>query len=236
MFCQGCERADSETNIVIDIAEGASLDFCSVRKCAAGGRTVSAIEAILASASTLRLTDCRLGGGEISSSVYAELAGEGAEFDMKSLFFGSGEDRLDLDYRVGHFASRATSRIITKGVLGDGCRARYLARTDIAPGLEGSSGDERIDALMLSRNARLDCSPELTIDSNDVRCSHGMSVSGLDESRLFYLMSRGIDRVGAMQAAAKGFMSPVLESLADSTLKKSADGLLSARLRCALNK
>jgi hypothetical protein len=45
--CKGCEKADSDTRIVINIGDSAALEFHSVWKCAAGGRSKSAVEAVL---------------------------------------------------------------------------------------------------------------------------------------------------------------------------------------------
>jgi Fe-S cluster assembly protein SufD len=233
-LCKGCERPDTDTKVEIDVGEGAKLDFHSVRKCAAGGRSRSVVQAKLAKDARLNVIDGRLGGGDIASSISVELRGTGAETELRTLFFGSGSDRLDLDYRIRHFARATTSRIITKGALADRSRARYRGLIAMESGLSGCSGREKADALLLSRDARLDCAPELLIGSDDVRCGHGMSVSGLDERRLFYLMSRGLNRTSAMEATAKGFMDPVMCGIADAGLRQATDGLLSSRLRCAL--
>ncbi len=233
-LCQGCERADTDTGVILDIGEGSRVDFHSVRKCAAGGRTASAVEAVVGGDASLRIVDCRLGGGNISSAIHLEAVGAGAKIDLRSLFFGAGGDRLELDYGIRHFASGTTSRIITRGVLGEGARAACRVKTDIGEGLGKVSGHEQADALLLSRDARFECAPELEIDSNDVRCGHGMTVSGLDAERLFYLMSRGLGRVTAMEAAARGFLEPVLVGISDGDLRSVTEDLLSARLRCAI--
>ncbi|MEA3249527.1 MAG: SufD family Fe-S cluster assembly protein [Patescibacteria group bacterium] len=233
-LCKGCERADIDTEIDIILGEGAVLHFHSVRKCAAGGRSQSVVRAALEKDARLDMIDGRLGGGDISSRVSVELRGEGAKTELRTLFFGSGSDNLDLDYRVGHFARATKSRIITKGALADRSRARYRGLITTGRDLTGCSGQENADTLLLSRDARLDCAPELRVGSEDVRCGHGMSVSGLDERRLFYLMSRGLNRVSAMEATAKGFVDPIMSGIADDDLRQVTEELLSSRLRCAL--
>lgn len=67
--------------------------------------------------------------------------------------------------------------------------------------------------LLLSERGRVDTKPELEIVADDVRCTHGATVSRLQENELFYLQSRGI---GADQAAGlllRGFCQDVIDGL-----------------------
>tara|TARA_Y100001968_G_scaffold329451_1_gene378819 strand:- start:2635 stop:3873 length:1239 start_codon:yes stop_codon:yes gene_type:complete len=67
--------------------------------------------------------------------------------------------------------------------------------------------------LILSKRAKIDTKPELEIIADDVRCTHGATVSQLQEEELFYLKSRGIDAKKANALLLEGFYLEVLESL-----------------------
>ncbi|MEZ4815893.1 MAG: SufD family Fe-S cluster assembly protein [Bdellovibrionota bacterium] len=67
--------------------------------------------------------------------------------------------------------------------------------------------------LMLSEKARIYTLPKLEISTDDVKCSHGASVSSLDESQLFYLQSRGIDKESGEKMLVEAFTQPVLQHL-----------------------
>ena len=43
-----------------------------------------------------------------------------------------------------------------------------------------------------------------------MRCSHGATVGTVQEEQIFYLMSRGIDRVEAEKLIVGGFFEPVI--------------------------
>ena len=45
------------------------------------------------------------------------------------------------------------------------------------------------------------------------RCSHGATVSSVDEEQLYYMMSRGLTREDATQAIVEGFFRQGLERL-----------------------
>ena len=77
-------------------------------------------------------------------------------------------------------------------------------------------GAQRTDAyqtnrnLLLSRKARADSLPNLEIEADDVKCSHGATVGELDAEAKFYLMSRGLDRITAERLVVLGFLGEVL--------------------------
>ena len=67
--------------------------------------------------------------------------------------------------------------------------------------------------LLLSKKARADSLPKLEIEANDLRCTHGATVSQVDEDQVFYLMSRGIPRADAVRLIVEGFFQPSLDRL-----------------------
>ena len=53
--------------------------------------------------------------------------------------------------------------------------------------------------------------PQLFIDADDVKCSHGSTTGDVDKEALFYLMSRGVDQKQSRQMVLKAFVSEILE-------------------------
>ncbi|MCP9772666.1 Fe-S cluster assembly protein SufD [Synechococcus sp. Tobar12-5m-g] len=67
--------------------------------------------------------------------------------------------------------------------------------------------------LLLSDQARIDTKPQLEIVADEVRCTHGATVSRLQADQLFYLQSRGIDAATAARLLKRGFCQEVLGKL-----------------------
>ena len=65
----------------------------------------------------------------------------------------------------------------------------------------------------MSEEARANSLPNLEIEADDVRCSHGATVGQLDSEALFYLLSRGLSRVQAERLVVLGFLGDVLARL-----------------------
>tara|TARA_Y100001968_G_scaffold224025_1_gene206658 strand:+ start:180 stop:1421 length:1242 start_codon:yes stop_codon:yes gene_type:complete len=73
--------------------------------------------------------------------------------------------------------------------------------------------------LLLSKRARIDTKPELEIVADDVRCTHGATVSQLQDEELFYLRSRGIDNDHANSLLLKGYFDEIFSCFHKSAKK-----------------
>ena len=75
--------------------------------------------------------------------------------------------------------------------------------------------------LLLSSKARVDTKPELQITADNVKCSHGATVSQLQADEIFYLRSRGLSEDDARQLLIDAFVSEIIERIpADLTRKR----------------
>ena len=65
--------------------------------------------------------------------------------------------------------------------------------------------------MLLERTARSVTIPSLEIDQPDCRrAMHSSSVGPIDETQIFYLMSRGLSEEEARKAIVMGFLDPVV--------------------------
>ena len=65
--------------------------------------------------------------------------------------------------------------------------------------------------LLLSNDAVINTKPQLVIDADDVKCSHGATVGQMDEDALFYLRARGIEEKEARQMLMFAFAHEIIE-------------------------
>lgn len=160
------------------------------------------------------------------SHVVTDLAGRGASVRQRTMFIGGGRDRFDLSAFVRHGAEATVSDIAARGVLLGSARANWRGLIRIPPGLKGCQGSEKSDILLLSPGAEIGSQPEVEVDSEDVRCHHASTVGRLDREKLFYLMSRGLDRPQAARQMTEGFLSPVMSALSGSDLEETVRCLI----------
>ncbi|GIU68831.1 MAG: hypothetical protein KatS3mg002_0067 [Candidatus Woesearchaeota archaeon] len=111
------------------------------------------------------------------------------------------------------------------------CRAALINSKVILRGLVyigsnafNSNGYQKNDLLVLDENSRAISIPDLKINNNEVRCTHGSSVSKIDKEKVFYLQSRGLSISDSEKLLVKGFYekitSEVPNGLRDAVLKE----------------
>ncbi|MCK5447467.1 MAG: SufD family Fe-S cluster assembly protein, partial [Gemmatimonadetes bacterium] len=73
--------------------------------------------------------------------------------------------------------------------------------------------------------------PSLEIRADDVRCSHGATVGQVDDTMLFYLMSRGLDREQAEHLLVFGFFDEVLARVPGEGVRSRIRESIEAKIR-----
>ncbi len=74
--------------------------------------------------------------------------------------------------------------------------------------------------LLLTEGTIANSKPGLEILADDVKASHGATVSQLDEDQLFYLKTRGLSHAVATQMLVLGFCKDVVDKIGCDDLQK----------------
>ncbi len=132
---------------------------------------------------------------------------------LSGLYFTHGKQHLDLDTQQNHHALRTTSDLLFKGALRGHSRTVWQGMILVDPGAQQTDGFQANRNLLLDRDSRADSIPGLEIKADDVRCTHAATVGMIDETELFYLLSRGIPRSEAVKMVVQGFFDPVMQRI-----------------------
>jgi Fe-S cluster assembly protein SufD len=136
-----------------------------------------------------------------------------SDFELYVANIGSGSSTNELVTKVNHIGERGRSRQIVRSVLGDKAVGSYLGKVEVARGAQQTDGEQSVKAMLLDRGATANCKPELEIYADDVKCAHGASVGELDDTQLFYAMSRGLDPASARALLLEGFVMGLWDSV-----------------------
>ncbi len=102
---------------------------------------------------------------------------------------------------------------LNKSVICDSSHSIFMGKIDVPQIAQRTNASQLSRNLLLSKNARIDTKPELTIVADDVKCSHGATVTELQEEELFYMRSRGIKSTDATRLLLKGYCEEILNGL-----------------------
>jgi len=139
--------------------------------------------------------------------------GTGSHYSFDGVYLARGKEHIDIHSCVDHAKPHGTTDERFRGIIDDHARAVFNGRIHIHKDAQKTSADLSNRNLLLSRNAEVDTKPELEIWADDVTCSHGATVSQIDERSLYYLQSRGISRREAEVLLGFGFVNELLSSI-----------------------
>jgi Fe-S cluster assembly protein SufD len=142
------------------------------------------------------------------------LLGAGADARLDGLYLAGGTQHFDHHTTVDHSVPDATSDQVYKGVLNGESRAVFNGKVLVRRDAQRTRAFQLNRNLLLSGDAEIDTKPELRIDADDVKCSHGAAIAQLDADHIFYLQSRGLKREEAERLLTIGFADDVLDRLA----------------------
>jgi Fe-S cluster assembly scaffold protein SufB len=145
------------------------------------------------------------------SIFHTYLEEEGAKGYTYGMFLQSDTSQTDIYSATYHLAPHTMSDAVSKGVLQEGAKAVHRSLVHIAPAAYDCEGYERQDTLLLSDSAQINAIPNLEINNNQVKCSHGATTTYIDDEKLFYFLSRGLDRKTAEELFVSGHIAPVIE-------------------------
>ena len=210
--------------------EGSQVGWVTWQDWGAGVRHLSNVKARLEANAKLNTLLVTLGGDFSRTWKECELVGEGAESIMLGLYFAHKEQHFEHWTVQDHVAPHTRSDLLYKGALDDSGRTVYYGTIKVRPDARGTDAYQANRNLALSRKAKADTNPQLEIETNDVRCTHGATVGQVDHDHLYYLMSRGIERADAEKLLIFGFFNEVLDRVEWSGMHELLAGAILGKL------
>ena len=216
--------------ICIIVKENAQIEYKTIQNVSKSTYHFSQRKASVARKGIIHWIDCYIGGKLTQAKTKTFLDGEGAETKSFGITFGDQTQCFDINYETTHKASKTNSNMLTKVVLNDKAKIVYRGLIKIAPLAIGCEGYQKDDTILLSENAHADSVPNLEIANNDVKCSHGATISQIDEEKLFYMKSRGLDEKTSKKMIVEGFFDPIIIKIEDEALQDEIKNKISERL------
>jgi len=198
----------------VRLAQGASLNFAAQQDF--GHNTLAFVNrhAALEKDAQLNWALASVGAAIHKSRIDNQLIGRGSAVRQVEIGFGGGRQLFDATSYTRHIGADTTGDLLSKGVFLDRARGYYKGMISIERTATGTDSFLGEFAMLMSKQARSVTIPSLEIDQPNVRrASHASSVGPIDESQVFYLMSRGLPREIARKFIVLGFLEPVVSRI-----------------------
>ena len=210
------------TNAVVEITLGRDALLTHQRSQAESARAfhLTGLYLSLGTASRYQGINVGLGATWARTDLIVRFAGEHAECDLQGLYLAGDGQLMDFHLDVEHQLPQCTSRENFKGILYGKGRAVFDGLVRVARDAQKTDAAMTNRNLLLCEGAEVDTKPQLQINADDVKCSHGTTVGRIDPEQLFYLRSRGISAARARRLLCLGFAGEILDSLVPEALRE----------------
>ncbi len=218
--------------IEIIAKESAKVDFISLQNLSKETFNFTSRKAIAEKDAVINWFDYCLGSKFSKVATTASLEGQGASSQNLGIFLGDETQAYDINNTTIHNSAFTKCDMLTKGVLKDKAKAIYRGLIKINPQAHNSQGYQKEDTLLIGEDAEADAVPILEIHNDNVKCKHGTTIGQLDQEKLFYMTSRGLDEETAKAKIIEGFFELMMSKLPEDFVNLSFREIIAERLKC----
>ncbi len=154
------------------------------------------------------------------SSITIEQNGKECRSEIYGMGLLHDSQQAHVRTRVIHNVGGGYSSQVIKFVLDDKSKGSFCGELKIQPNAQQTEAYQTNRNILLSRQAEMLTEPQLEIYADDVKASHGATTGQLDESALFYMQQRCIDRDTASKLLLQAFFEEVLCTLSNESVRE----------------
>ncbi len=228
----GVNKVKAPAEIVeefMEVADGETKKFSEINLSEVP--VAKKIKIVVGKSGRMELTAVDLGKADYSAEIEIELAGDDSSADLQAAYFGDGKRNLDFNYIIRHKGKRTDAVMNVRGALNQNCNKIFRGTLDFQKGCKESVGRELEEVIILSDGTRNRSVPLMLSGEDDVDGHHAVSVGRLDEEKIFYLMSRGLDKAESEKLIIRAAFNPVIEKIEDENIKAEIENRIEERLR-----
>ncbi len=167
-------------------------------------------------------------GGKISRhtpEVYQD--GEQTETNLNGLTVAKDEQTSDTHSVISLNHPHGTTDQLHKCIVSDRAHSVFNGKVFVPKPAQLTNASQLNRNLLLSPKARVDTKPELQITADNVKCSHGATVSQLEADEIFYLRSRGLTEQDAKQLLIDAFVAEIIDRIPVKSVRENIQSAIS---------
>lgn len=205
------------------LEEGASLRLSAVQRMGGDSFFFHDIGGWGEDRSSLSLAKLDLGAKTVYEGLNHMQAGQACTFSAELGYLGLRGSKTDINYNDVFRGRRAEGKMLFKGALLGGAEKTFRGTIDFRRAATGCNGDEQEDVILLGDDVVNKTIPLILGEEEDVEGRHASSIGSLSDDMLFYMQTRGIDRVHAEELMVRASLAGI------------ADKIPSDDIRCGVN-
>mgnify|MGYP004511553283 FL=1 len=216
-------RQAGEGQVQVKVEKGGFLKLTTVQLLPVDAQGASSVQVELADTAELEALAVETGSAKSVAKMEVNLAGNESKANVYVLYFGHGASQLDMNYVLVQQGKSTEANLHVYGALLGEANKIFRGTLDFRHGSKGSKGYEKEEVVVLSSKVRNRSVPLMLSAEDAVEGHHAVSIGKIDENKLFYLMSRGLDMQEARRLVVEAAFNPVLDRIEDKDLYQELD-------------
>lgn len=217
-------------SVAVQLEAGATLEHYRLQQCSEDVLFLDTLTGTAAAGArwNVRTADC--GAATSRSTALLRLAGAEAELDWQSLAIAHSGQHSDLLLRVEHAARATRTTQQYRAICTEEGHAACSAEMRVLAQAGGARIAQSLRGLLEGARAEIDLAPRLEIHTDEVQAAHGATTGRLDDTLLFYLLSRGLEPETARALLRWAFLGDVLRHWDIAPLRRAAEHAAAGQL------
>ena len=145
--------------------------------------------------------------------------GAQTETNLNGLAMVNGEQESDTHSVIALTKPHGVTNQLHKCIVDDRAHAIFNGKVFVPQAAQQTNAGQLNRNLLLSSTARIDTKPQLEITADNVKCSHGATVSQLEDDEIFYLQSRGLDVETAKILLINAFAVEIIDRIPVASIR-----------------
>lgn len=171
-----------------------------------------------------------LGGKTRLYNAYSNLLEEKAKNTLNTIYVGKDDSLLDFHYYLNNIGVETNNQMKVEGVLTDSSHKNFRGTLDFQKGCSRSVGEENENCILLTDTCRSRSLPQMLCGEEDVVGAHGVSSGKVEEEKMFYLMSRGLNQKEAEKLIVLGRFKTILDLIPSDEKRARVLSLIEEKL------
>ena len=223
-------RQEQYGKIQVKLGENSRLKLTYVQLADTDKDYAGEIEIQLSDGAQLEMAAVEAGGKKAVSKVLVNLAGNSSRADVSVLYLGDKQRVLDMNYVMVQSGKKCEAKLEVYGALLDKAEKIFRGTLDFKRGAKGAAGQEKEQVVVLSSQVRNRSVPLMLSGESEVDGHHAVSIGKIDEAKLYYLMSRGLEMAEAKKLVVEAAFAPVMSRITDTELQGELQHYIKERL------
>lgn len=218
-YVEGCTAPVFTTNslhsavVEIIVKENAYCRYTTIQNWANNVYNLVTKRAVVDAHGTMEWIDGNIGSKLTMKYPSILLRGEYARGMTLSIAIAGKGQHQDAGAKMMHLAPNTSSTIVSKSISQNGGMGTYRGMVHFGRNADNASSRVECDALLMDDISVSDTIPYNEILNDNISLEHEASVSKVSEEQLFYLMSRGVPELEAIEMIVLGFIEPFTKEL-----------------------